>query len=262
MLTHLDLFSGIGGFALAAGWAGYETVMFCEVDPFCRRVLRKHWPDVRIVNDIRTLTGRTVGQPIDLLTGGFPCQPFSATGERRGEEDDRHLWPEMVRVIDEVRPKWVLGENVTGIISMALDDCCTDLEGLGYETWALVLPACSVGAWHYRRRVWILGHANEQRLEGWEERFRSARKGLVGPTSCQSTPADPACELRNGDWRTWHWCSESTDRDWWQLESQVRGVPDGVSAGVVGRVERLKALGNAVVPQLVYEIIRPMQDIS
>ena len=126
-MKHLDLFSGIGGFALAAGWAGFETAMFCEIDPFARKVLAKHWPEVPIHDDIHTLTADVVGQPIDLITGGFPCQPFSVAGKRRGQEDDRHLWPQMARVIDDCRPRWVLGENTPGIISLALDDCLADL---------------------------------------------------------------------------------------------------------------------------------------
>lgn len=159
--SHVDLFSGIGGFALAARWAGYETVLFCEVDPFCRSVLAKNFPGVPVHDDVRTLNAGAVARPIDLLTGGFPCQPFSVAGERRGTDDDRHLWPEMARVVDEVRPRWVLGENVAGFVNMALDDCLADLEGLGYEARAIVVPACAVGAWHRRDRVWIVAHAGE-----------------------------------------------------------------------------------------------------
>src|SRR5690242_14537733 len=107
-MRHLDLFSGIGGFSLAAGWAGFTTVQFCEIDPFCQKVLAKNFPGVPIHDDIRTLAGESLG-PIDLITGGFPCQPFSVAGKRRGADDDRHLWPEMARLVGECRPRWVLG---------------------------------------------------------------------------------------------------------------------------------------------------------
>jgi DNA (cytosine-5)-methyltransferase 1 len=138
-LRHLDLFSGIGGFALAARRVGWETVGFCEVDPFCRAVLRKHWPDVPIHPDVRELTADAVGS-VDIITGGYPCQPFSYAGERRGTDDDRHLWPEFARLIRELRPRWAVGENVAGHITMGLDAVLIDLEGLGYSWEAFVIP--------------------------------------------------------------------------------------------------------------------------
>lgn len=201
MRTHLDLFSGIGGFALAAQWAGYETVLFCDNDPYCQVVLRKHWPDVPIINDIREVTSETVANAyrqrfantrerhdtpclarcknqsaevrhsdttatfptIDLLTGGFPCQPFSVAGKRGGTSDDRYLWPEMLRVISEVMPTWVLAENVGGLVSLdnglVFERVLSDLEGISYEVQPLVIPACAVNAPHRRDRVWIVGHA-------------------------------------------------------------------------------------------------------
>jgi len=151
----LDLFSGIGGFSLAASWAGIETVAFCEKDAFCQQVLKKHWPSVPIVDDIFKLRGDEFGA-IDIVSGGFPCQPFSVSGKRKGKDDDRHLWPEMLRVIKTARPTWVLGENVPGIIGLELDQVLSDLEGSGYETQALVIPACAVDAPHRRDRVWIM----------------------------------------------------------------------------------------------------------
>src|SRR5215831_16662165 len=164
--THLDLFSGIGGFALAASWAGYETVLFCEIDRFCQAVLRKNFPGVPIHDDVRTLAAEHVPGPVDLLTGGFPCQPVSVAGQRRGDADDRWLWPEMARVVGEVRPRYVLAENVPGLIGMALDGCLADLEGLGYACRAVIVPACAVGAWHRRDRVWIVAHAAGVRRDG------------------------------------------------------------------------------------------------
>jgi len=132
----LDLFSGIGGFSLGLERAGMETVAFCEIEEYPRRVLAKHWPDVPIYNDVRTLTKERLDSdgigPIDLICGGYPCQPFSTAGKRRGAEDDRHLWPEVNRLISEYRPSWFIGENVAGHISMGLDQVLSDLEGQDY----------------------------------------------------------------------------------------------------------------------------------
>ena len=158
-MRHLDLFSGIGGFALAVRWLGHETVGFCEIDPWCRRVLDKHWPGVPKHDDIRTLKGAEFGA-IDLITGGFPCQPFSVAGQRRGEDDPRHLWPAMHRIIDTARPRFVLAENVAGIVNMALDGVLADLEAIGYTAGAVVIPAGAVNALHRRDRVWIMAHRN------------------------------------------------------------------------------------------------------
>lgn len=167
-MKHIDLFSGIGGFALAASWvwgAEHEVVAFCEIDPFCQRVLHKHWPGVPIINDVREVSGETVRGPVDLLTGGFPCQPYSVAGKRGGAADDRALWTEMRRVTEDVRPRWVLGENVAGFVGMGLDDCLSDLEALGYAVWPVVIPACAVGAPHRRDRVWIVAHASSERRQ-------------------------------------------------------------------------------------------------
>jgi DNA (cytosine-5)-methyltransferase 1 len=153
--THLDLFSGIGGFALAAGWAGFETVGFCDNEPYAQAVLKKHWPDVPIHGDIKALDG-TAYRGVTLLTGGFPCQPFSNAGKRRGKDDDRYLWPQMLRVIQEARPAWIVGENVVGIIGLALDQVCSDLEACGYEVEPIIIPACGVDAPHRRNRVWVV----------------------------------------------------------------------------------------------------------
>jgi len=178
-VRHLDLFSGIGGFAHAAQqvWGKeYECVGFCEIDPFCQAVLKKHWPKVKITNDIRKLTADTkskqnrrlqskgfqpdIGSSIDLLTGGFPCQPFSQAGKRRGTTDDRFLWPEMFRVIKEFSPRWVIAENVRGIINiengLVFEQVCLDLEGAGYEVQPFIIPACAKNAPHRRDRVWIV----------------------------------------------------------------------------------------------------------
>ena len=154
----LDLFSGIGGFSYAAETliGGYETVAFCEMDEFCQKVLKKHWPQVPIYDDVRTLDAARLGR-IDIVTGGYPCQPFSQAGRRQGEEDERHLWPEMLRIIKSCQPRYVVAENVAGHVTMGLDQVLTDLEDQGYTTRPIIVPACAKNAPHRRDRVWIIG---------------------------------------------------------------------------------------------------------
>lgn len=172
-LTHLSLFSGIGGLDLAAEWAGIQTVGQCEWAEYPTKVLERHWPDVPRWKDIRTLTGesfyeRTGRRTVDIISGGFPCQPFSVAGKQRGKEDDRYLWPEMVRVITELRPTWIIGENVAGIVRMALPDILSELEACGYRTRTFLIPACAVGARHRRYRVAIVGYSEHNGLSSAE----------------------------------------------------------------------------------------------
>jgi DNA (cytosine-5)-methyltransferase 1 len=166
-LTHLDLFSGIGGFALAAKWNGYRTVGFCDNEPYAQAVLKKHWPEVPCHKDIREVRGDLYAG-VTLLTGGFPCQPFSVAGKQRGKDDNRYLWPEMLRVIREARPAWIIGENVAGIVNLALDTVCADLEAEGYEVEPVIIPACAVDAAHRRDRVWIIArNVGDTQLDGY-----------------------------------------------------------------------------------------------
>ena len=158
---HLDLFSGIGGFALAARWNGLTTRAFVEKDNYAQKVLRKNFAGIPIYDDICNFDGKPYAGTW-LLTGGFPCQPFSVAGKRRGAADDRALWPQMLRVIQQSRPAWLLGENVAGIVTMELDNCLSDLEAIGYAAWPLVIPACAVDARHRRDRVWIVAHAESR----------------------------------------------------------------------------------------------------
>lgn len=164
MLTHLSLCSGIGGLDLAAESAGFVTIGQCEYADYQTKVLERHWPDVPRWRDIRTLNGenfydRTGQRTVDVISGGIPCQPFSVAGKRRSKEDDRYLWPEMFRVIQELCPLWVVVENVTGIINLALNQVLSDLESIGYEGQTFVIPACGVDAPHKRERVCIVAHA-------------------------------------------------------------------------------------------------------
>ena len=172
MLKVTSLFSGIGGIDLGLEATGYyKTTLFSEIDPFCQKILKKHWPNVPIIPDVRDINGKEI--ETDVLVGGFPCQPFSVAGKRKGKEDERHLWPEMFRIIKEARPSIVIGENVPGIINtqMALGQCVSDLESEGYKVQPVVLPACSVNAPHRRYRVFIIAMVDTDnlRLEQYNE---------------------------------------------------------------------------------------------
>ncbi len=157
-MDHLDLFAGIGGFSLAARWAGINTVAFCEIDESCHKVLKKHWPDLPIHKDIKNLDGGDY-EGIDVITGGYPCQPFSVGGSQKAKEDDRHLWPEMLRIITQAKPTWAICENVYGHIKLGLDSVLHDLEGIGYACQSFVIPALATGANHNRERVFIVAHS-------------------------------------------------------------------------------------------------------
>ncbi len=266
----LDLFSGIGGFSLGLEWAGMSTVAFCERDPYCTTILNKHWPDTPVHNDVRNLDGKDYADSIDLVAGGFPCQPFSVAGNRRGSDDDRHLWPEMLRIIQEAKPRWVIGENVSGFINMALDDVSLDLESEGYEVRPFVLPACAVDAHHRRDRVFIvayrdptLAHSHGEgqlQQEGLECEVRRwsgdsgeqvsdvaytngeglQRRTLGGDIAGEGETAIEQSS-RFGDLRR--------GREW-----PVEPPLPRMAHGVPNRVDRVKALGNAVVPQLIQAI--------
>ena len=179
VMRLLDLFSGIGGFSYAAEKlvGGYETVAFCEQDQFCQQVLRKHWPNVPIYDDVRTIDATRLGN-IDIVAGGFPCQAVSQAGLQKATEDDRWLWDEMLRIIQDCKPKWVIGENVVGLINInegvLFEQVQTDLENEGYSVQSVVIPACAKNAPHRRDRVWIIAHSTSERE--WKKN-RNLEKG-------------------------------------------------------------------------------------
>lgn len=162
-MNHGSLFSGIGGFDLAAQWMGWYNVFHCEIEPFPRHVLQYYWPNSDSLSDIKKTNFKKYNGTIDILTGGFPCQPYSAAGKRKGTEDDRHLWPEMLRAIREVSPRWVVGENVRGLTNwnggLVFDQVQADLEDAGYEVLPFILPACAVNAPHRRDRIWFVAYS-------------------------------------------------------------------------------------------------------
>ncbi len=236
-MNALSLFSGIGGLDIAAEWAGFKTVAFCERDKFCKSVLAARWPNVRIFDDVRTITTEEL-PAIELVHGGYPCQPFSQAGKRAGHADERHLWPAMLRVVQDLRPAWVVGENVTGHIAIGLDAVCDDLEAAGYTVRPIVLPACAAGAPHTRERVFVLAHAKGDRLE------RPARENRE-PASGQCSKS--GMDSLGGGARFWR------DGCGWGAKPGMGRVVDGLSARM-DRRDRLKALGNAVVPLQAYPI--------
>lgn len=241
MLKMLDLFSGIGGFSLAASWTGgIETVAFCEIEPYCQKVLKKHWPDVPIFPDIKELRGEDIGQ-VDIICGGFPCQPFSCIGQQKGKQDDRYLWPEMLRVIQEIRPTWVVGENVTNFVSMGLDNALSDLESAGYETAAFIISAIGIGAKHPRERIWIIGNSNCQPSE-------QTCKPPLSVSSKREARRDNRAINR-----------PIIPRTYWEKDtSEFLRVADGLSSDV----DRRRGLGNSIVPQVVYPILQGIVDIE
>jgi DNA (cytosine-5)-methyltransferase 1 len=293
--THLDLFSGIGGFSISAEAAGFRTIAFVEREPYCQKVLAQHWPSVPIYNDICQFGGRSLG-PISLLTGGFPCQPFSVAGERRGKGDDRYLWPEMLRVIQATDPDWIIGENVAGLDGLGLDDCISDLEASGYEVAPpLEIPACAVDARHVRNRLWIVANAVRKQAHG-----HNARRFLDQPTGSSEVVADAAGERQREQadkadaitisGKAWNESGDgrqsladtnrpgreeldapgfsekpglhtgSSDPRWqqWPAEPELGRVAHGIP----NRTHRLKGLGNAIVPAVAFQIIKAIYDIQ
>ena len=280
-MRHASLFSGIGGFELAAQWMGWENVLSCEYIPFCQKVLRHYFPSTHHYEDIKELDATPYRGQIDILTGGFPCQPFSAAGRRRGTEDDRFLWPEMLRVIREIQPTWIVAENVRGIVSqgggVVFERVCAELEADGYEVQPFCIPACGVSAPHKRERIWFIAHyGRERREEGAEEGVRSERKepkhangddadshaphnailaGLEGHAGNGDGPQgrqEPTGSIAPPDW-----CES-----WPEAAARLCRLDDGLPRELDGitvpawRRESLIAYGNAIVPRVAFEIFK------
>ena len=258
-LNVLDLFSGIGGFSLGLeATGGFETKAFCELDKYCKSVLKKHWPDTRQYDDIKELTYdklRSDGiDTIDIITGGYPCQPFSVAGKQKGTEDKRHLWPEYFRLVKECRPTWVIGENVSGHIKLGLDQVIEDLESEGYATRTFSISASSIGANHQRERIWIIANSNSNGLLKDDSNIRPQSTESIGKDSGsirKDIPREQHMANTNGSLQV---------HGQWNFEPNVGRVADGVPS----RLDRLKSLGNSLVPQIPYyigqTILRTMAD--
>ena len=325
-MTHGSLFSGIGGFDLAAQWMGWENVFHVERDEFCRQVLNHHFPESQSFDDVKTFDATPFRGRLSVLSGGFPCQPFSAAGKRAGTSDDRYLWPEMFRIIREARPTYVVAENVRGLLSwnegLVLDTVCADLEGEGYEVQTFVLPASAVNAPHQRYRCWIVAYANntgdrtsrsrtdknrQKEVKRWEEQPQSEpsrySENVADSNSGMRRGGRAISESRENKKRRLHSKKEKqTSHDlrsktvgcdpmgretkdvansdserqqeqrraesiqqeksrqaerfrlerqsWWSVEPSVGRVAHGIP----NRVDRLKGLGNAIVPQIAMQI--------
>jgi DNA (cytosine-5)-methyltransferase 1 len=300
----ISLFSGIGGFELAGEWAGWQNVVSCEINPFGRKVLEYYWPNAYHHDDIKTLTFEKIDYELTqrfgakwnaddiILTGGFPCQPYSAAGKRLGKEDERHLWPEMRRIIREVQPKWVVGENVLGLVNwsdgLVFEEVQADLESEGYEIQPFILPAASVNAPHKRDRVWFVAYRNgtglqkeraEQQTAGIEQ-YRELEQSTPEPCNTGSGPA-PDTDSTNNQTRTQRKVlgqpnRKKTDgfgnvecRTQWEnfpTQSPIRTGNDGLPTELDGitfskwRNESIKAGGNAIVPQVVYQIFKAINE--
>lgn len=303
-MTHGSLFSGIGGFDLAAEWMGWDNVFHCEINEFCQKVLNHYWPHAKSYQDIKKTDFTEWRGKIDVISGGFPCQPYSVAGKRKGKADDRHLWPEMLRAIREIQPRWVIGENVHGLINwkrgMVLDEIKVDLATSGFEVFPpFILPACGKDAPHQRNRLWIVAHSDSQRrndgVDNWDKRHFQNNKRVTKENkperegrqrgACQASAASgitnsnsqglqigvqpgvleagrkneshkgrkPSRVFTKGDWQQFPTVSPVFVRD--------DGLSDRLDRITISkwRTESVKGAGNAIVPQVVYEIFKTIE---
>ena len=287
-MRHGSLFSGIGGFDLAAEWMGWENVFHCEWNPFGQRVLHHYWPQAETFTDITKTDFTKYANTVDILTGGFPCQPYSSAGKRLGKEDERHLWPEMLRAIREISPRFVVGENVRGLTNwnggLVFDEVCVELENYGYSVAPVIIPACGVNAPHRRERVWFIAYSNSNAgrrrpsESGREERqtnsngkpeihTRANTNGNEGnatntngtPSQCGNGKATEGRQDKRGRIEPLGF-----NMEWEKFPTQppICGGDDGLSRELDGvtfskwRAESVKAYGNAIVPQVAYEIFK------
>jgi len=300
-MRHVDLCSGIGGFALGFQWAGLspQPQLFCDIEPWCRKILQQHWPNVPVASDVKELASdpERFVPDCDILTAGYPCQPFSFAGKRKGEEDDRHIWPHILKIIAFKRPTWCIFENVYGHISLGLDSVLSDLEAEGYTTRTFVVPACGVNAPHKRNRLWIVAYTNSPRQRSGEGEPRASQEGNntgwiredVSDTNSKRlqehghskptvTVSEGGSDVPNpksigvqGLWSSWEQephahegqevsvrNSEGGRQTIWDVEPNVGRVAHGIPK----RVDRIKGLGNAIVPQIAQRIAWTIMEIS
>jgi DNA (cytosine-5)-methyltransferase 1 len=273
MLTHFSTFSGIGGFDLAAEWAGFRTVGQVEMKDYPYEVLCKHWPDVPKWRDIRDVTDDAIRKAgighITALSGGFPCQPFSVAGQRRGTDDDRYLWPEMLRLIKFARPSWVIGENVDGFKDMALDRSLTDLENIGYTARAFNIPACGVAAPHLRERIFIIAHFNSDRCPDRSDEGQGIQRGETPRLEAGAGDQYRFAPDIDGQGLQGYRDAGECGREWpaapcafEEVRSEIAARFCGVVYGVPDRVDRIEALGNAVVPGVAYQFFKSIAMIE
>jgi DNA (cytosine-5)-methyltransferase 1 len=321
-MTHGSLFSGIGGFDLASEWMGWENKFHCEWNEFGQKVLHYYWPQAELFTDIKKSNFTKYANKIDILTGGFPCQPYSSAGKRLGKEDDRHLWPEMLRAIQEIRPRWIVGENVRGLTNwnggLVFDEVQTDLETQGYEVTPFLLPACAVNAPHRRDRIWFIAYnasntnsngfnecnsineinaseggvnafsdinesngngdvadTNSWGLErstkvGWHSEYVIRKDGITSQTRNATNTENIRREnaLENGELERRRF-RKSYQRNIWDTFPSVSPIcngDDGLSNRLDNitfskwRNESIKAGGNAIVPQVAYQIFKSIQE--
>lgn len=251
-MTHLGLFEGIGGFSLAARWMGWETLAWCEYNEFGQIVLKYHFPKAEGFGDIKESNFKKYANRIDIVTGGFPCQPYSQTGKRQGKNDDRHLWPEMLRAVREIQPTWVVGENVPGIINwskgMVVKEIKTDLENEGFTLLPpIIIPACAVNADHRRDRIWFIAYSDSKRQQ--RKQYKSCNESSKVEKSIKTlAPCTPGKELTN-----------------FIPEPKTVSRNNGISTKLDGitfskwREESTKSYGNAIVPQVAFEIFKTIE---
>jgi DNA (cytosine-5)-methyltransferase 1 len=285
-MRHGSLFSGIGGFDLAAEWMGWTNVFHCEWNEFGQRVLKHYWPDAISYGDI-TKTDFTVHRgDIDILTGGFPCQPYSMAGKRKGKEDERHLWPEMLRTIREVQPSWVVGENVPGIINwsrgLVFHEVQTELEAEGYEVFPVILPACGINAPHKRERTWFMAYSSGSRGAGvsTDEADRLYRDNIRTNSKILQNDTNSNCQGLQGEQkeRNINKSKQESNKqftrfllpgwDNFPTQSPIYRRNDGIPDNLVGitfpkwRNESIKAMGNAIVPQVALQIFKAIEEFN
>jgi len=285
-MRHGSLFSGIGGFDLAAEWMGWENKFHCEWNEFGQKILKHYWPNAEQFTNIITTDFTKYANKIDILTGGFPCQPYSGAGKRLGKEDDRHLWPQMLRAIQEIQPRWIVGENVYGFVNwsngLVFHEVQTDLEAQGYEVTPFLLPACAVGAPHRRDRIWFVAYGKNNgcdkrgtEINEWEKHIpyngekiwnqftTDGKQSNVANT--KSIRRENALEDGQLDRERFR---KSYQRGTWDSFPSVSPIctgDDGISDRLDGitfskwRNESIKAAGNAIVPQVVYQIFKAIQ---